>query len=160
MTEAAACASLVSDSALRLFGLTSAANRTALGSSSSISPSRLAASSELSELIPVRFPPGRLKLVTSPISTGSVPMPNTTGIEVVAALAASAAWVLPGVTITATRRRTRSASSSVSLALSLPDRGRADSHTGEDDTPVAIEVCEPLCHLTAGLPTARRGSPL
>ena len=119
MADAAACASLVSESVLRLFGLTSVANRTALGSSSSISPSRLAASSELSEVIPVTLPPGRLKLVTSPISTGSVPTLKTTGIDMVAALAASAVDVLPGVTITATRRPTRSAISSATRVLSL-----------------------------------------
>ena len=34
--------------------------------------------------------------------------------------------------------------------LEEPDRGRADSYAGEDETAVAIEVCEPLCHLTAG----------
>jgi len=54
------------------------------------------------------LPPGRLRLVTSPSLTGSLAAPNTIGIEVVAALAASAAVPLPGATITRTPRRTRS----------------------------------------------------
>jgi hypothetical protein len=41
----------------------------------------------------------------------SSPTPKTIGIVAVAALAASAAGLLPGVAITATRRRTRSAMS-------------------------------------------------
>ena len=119
MAEPAACTSLVKDSALGLVGLTSTAKRSTFGRRSSSSPSRLAASSAFWELIPVTFPPGWLKLATSPNSTGSVPTLKTTGIDVVAALAASAAGVLPRVTITATRRRTRSATSSGSRALSL-----------------------------------------
>src|SRR5262249_50766543 len=63
--------------------------------------------------------PGRLRLATRPISTGSGPMPNTIGIVVVAALAARADGVLPGVAITATRRCARSAANSGSRALSL-----------------------------------------
>jgi hypothetical protein len=44
-----------------------------------------------------------------PSATGSSLTPNTIGMFVVAAFAASEAGVLPGVAITATRRRTRSA---------------------------------------------------
>src|SRR5262249_18203048 len=51
---------------------------------------------------------GRLKLRTRPSCTGSVAVVKTMGIVVLAALAASAAGVLPGVAITATCRRTRS----------------------------------------------------
>jgi hypothetical protein len=40
---------------------------------------------------PVIFPLGRLRFATSPFLTGSPPMPKTTGIDVVAFLAASAA---------------------------------------------------------------------
>ena len=61
--------------------------------------------------MPVALPPGRARLATRPNLTGSSPTPKTIGIVVVAALAASAAEVLPGVAITATRRRTRSAMS-------------------------------------------------
>jgi hypothetical protein len=119
MAEAVACTSLVKGSALRLFGLSSTAKRTAFGSSSCKNPSRLAPSSAFREVIPVTLPPGRLRLATRPNSTGSPPTPNTIGIVVVAALAASADGVLAGVAITATRRRTRSAANSGSRALSL-----------------------------------------
>src|SRR5262249_39337110 len=60
-------------------------------------------------LIPVALPPGRLRLATRPIFTGSAPMTKTMGIVSVAALAASVAAVLPGVTMAVTRRRTSSA---------------------------------------------------
>jgi len=48
------------------------------------------------------------KVVTRSNLTGSAPTPKTIGIVVVAALAASAAGLLPGVAMTATRRRTKS----------------------------------------------------
>jgi hypothetical protein len=41
-------------------------------------------------LVPVRFPPGRLKLVTRPASTGSSATTKTIGIVEVALFAASA----------------------------------------------------------------------
>jgi hypothetical protein len=44
-----------------------------------------------------------LRLATSPVWTGSTPELKTTGIVVVAALAASAAVELTGVTMTVTR---------------------------------------------------------
>jgi hypothetical protein len=61
---------------------------------------------------PVALPPGRSRLATRPIFTGSAPKLKTIGIVEVAALAAIAAGVLPGVTMTSTRRRTRSAANS------------------------------------------------
>ena len=39
-----------------------------------------------SDAMPVRLPPGRPKLATNPLSTGSVPATNTTGMEAVALL--------------------------------------------------------------------------
>src|SRR5262249_48245979 len=60
-------------------------------------------------LIPVALPPGRARLAIRPNLTGSSATPKTIGIVVVAALAAGAAVVKPGVAITATRRRTKSA---------------------------------------------------
>src|SRR5947199_2014080 len=48
------------------------------------------------EVIPVALPPGRLRLVTRPSSTGSAPTAKTIGVVEVAALAATAAGVLPG----------------------------------------------------------------
>src|SRR5215472_895346 len=102
IAEAVACKSLVKASVLRLFGLSSTAKRTALGSSSCNSPSRLVPSSAFMEVMPVALPPGRLRLATRPISTGSAPMPKTIGTVVVTVLAASVAGVLAGVAITAT----------------------------------------------------------
>ena len=58
------------------------------GSSSCNSASRLAPSCTPMSLMPVALPPGRLRLVTRPIFTGSAPMTNTMGIVDVAALAA------------------------------------------------------------------------
>src|SRR5262249_28717353 len=51
-------------------------------------------------LKPVRLPPGRLRLATSPDRTGSAPTPNTIGMLIVAAVAARAGSN-PGTTITA-----------------------------------------------------------
>ena len=48
------------------------------------------------------LPPGRLRLLTSPVATGSPPIANTIGIVVVAAFAASAAGVPLIAAITAT----------------------------------------------------------
>src|SRR5262245_48090694 len=52
--------------------------------------------------MPVILPPGRLRLVTRPIATGSVPETNTMGIVAVAALAARPDTSPPMVTMTAT----------------------------------------------------------
>ena len=56
------------------------------------------------KLIPVTLPPGRLRLATSPTRTGSPPVTKTIGTVVVAALAASAAGVLPTIRATCRRR--------------------------------------------------------
>src|SRR5262245_14249051 len=77
--------------------------RAALGTRSWKSPSRLAATSRVKKLMPVALPPGRARLATRPNLTGSSPTPKTIGIVVVAALAAWAVAVWPGVAITATR---------------------------------------------------------
>ena len=58
---------------------------------------------------PVTLPPGRLKLVTRPSLTGSLPVVNTIGIIVVDDLARIAAKVL--LTITEGRRAITSAAS-------------------------------------------------
>src|SRR5262249_6053141 len=94
-----------------LAGLTSTAIRTALGTKSCKSPNRLATNSDVKKLMPVALPPGRARLATRPILTGSSPTPKTIGIVVVTALAASEAATLLDVAITAKRRRTRSAMS-------------------------------------------------
>ena len=53
-------------------------------------------------LTPVRLPSGLLKLLTRPNLTGSLPLENTMGTDVVAAFAANPAAGLPVATITAT----------------------------------------------------------
>jgi hypothetical protein len=110
MVRAASCTfRKVVSAFVTLAGLTSTATQTALGNSSCSSPSRLATTSGPKILKPVALPPGRARLATRPSLTGSSPTPNTIGISVVAALAASAAALLAGVAMTATRRRTKSA---------------------------------------------------
>jgi len=54
------------------------------------------------KVVPVRLPPGRLRLATSPVSTGSPPIVKTIGMVAVAALAASADGSPPVAAITAT----------------------------------------------------------
>src|SRR5215831_8289525 len=74
------------------------------------SSSRFAVTSTLKKLIPVKLPPGRARLATSPSLTGSSATTNTMGIVVVPALAANAEAKFPAA-ITATCRRTSSAAS-------------------------------------------------
>src|SRR5262245_24798038 len=90
MAEPAVCASVISNFALRLFGLTSTAKRAALGNSSCNNANRLAETSICMLATPVALPSGRLRLATRPIWTGSPAVLKTIGIVVVAALAASA----------------------------------------------------------------------
>src|SRR5436305_9143415 len=54
-----------------------------------------------SKLTPVRFPSGRLRLVTRPLCTGSAPLVKTIGIVAVVFFTASAA-TLPPATMTVT----------------------------------------------------------
>jgi hypothetical protein len=81
--------------------------RVAVGSSSCASSSRFGITSTLDDVTPVTLPPGRLRLATRPICTGSPAIVKTIGTVVVAAFAAT----FPGVlaTITATWSRTSSA---------------------------------------------------
>ena len=58
------------------------------------------------------FPPGRARLATSPVPTGSAVTPKTMGMVLVTFLAATVAGVLPPVTMTSTLRRTSSAARS------------------------------------------------
>src|SRR6516225_2509730 len=87
--EALACRSLTTALVNALLGLTSATKRLAPGASSRNIPSRFATSSTVWKLTPGALPPGRLRLATRPIATGSVPIAKTIGMVVVAALAAS-----------------------------------------------------------------------
>src|SRR5215213_6410435 len=59
----------------------------AVGISSCSSCTRFGPNSSEKTVTPVRLPPGRFKLLTSPASTGSVSVKNTIGMVVVAALA-------------------------------------------------------------------------
>ncbi len=63
------------------------------------------------KVTPVRLPPGRLRLCTSPPAIGSVPLLKTIGIVVVAAFAAIAVAGPPSVAMTATFFATSSAAS-------------------------------------------------
>src|SRR5262249_53664027 len=86
-------------------------NNGCIGPSSCSNPSRFASGTVVKRLTPVALPPGRLRLATKPILTGSPPTVNTIGIVEVAALAASAEGSPPVVARTATPCRTRSAAS-------------------------------------------------
>ena len=107
-----------SRAALALFGFTSRAMVLAPGTTSCKSPSCFAASPLFMAPTPVMLPPGRLRLATTPVWTGSAPDMNTIGIAVVAALAARVAAILPSVAMTVTRRFTGSAANSGSRWLS------------------------------------------
>src|SRR6516165_12677830 len=102
MTEAAASTSLVNSSDSGLFGFSRKPSVAVLGTNSCNSASPLAPSSALNSLKPVKLPPGRLRLATSPSCAGSAAAVNTIGMLVVAALAARVD-TSPDVTITATR---------------------------------------------------------
>jgi hypothetical protein len=83
----------------------------AVGTSSRSISSCFGASSTVRAATPVRFPPGRLRLATSPSATGSPEVTKTIGMVMVAAFAASAGGVPVAAAITVTLRRTRSAKS-------------------------------------------------
>src|SRR5262249_15038693 len=89
------------------FALTSRAITAAWGTSSETSSSRLGISSVDMRLTPGRLPPGRARLATRPISTGS-PTLKAIGMVEVAVFAASDGGV-PLVTITSTPWTRRSA---------------------------------------------------
>ena len=73
-------------------------------------------------LRPVTFPPGRARLATKPVLTGSVLLTITIGIVWVCCLTA-AIPVSVDVTITSTFRRTSSAATSdIRSALASPNR--------------------------------------
>ena len=93
-----------------LLGLTSNAIVLVEGSSSRRSSKRFGPSILTNMNTPVRLPPGRLKLSTRPVLTGSAPVTNTIGMVLVAALAADDAGASKA-TITATPRLTSSPAS-------------------------------------------------
>ena len=79
-----------------------------VGCSSRSASSRFGTISTFNVITPVRLPPGRLRLATSPTSTGSVPSMKTIGIAEEAAFAANAAEVALPVAITFALWLTRS----------------------------------------------------
>src|ERR1035437_1365575 len=85
-----------------LVGLTSRPKRVAAGTTSCNNSKRFGLTSPLSDVAPVMFPPGLLRLATNPEATGSAPISKTIGIVDVAALAANAPGKPPGAAITAT----------------------------------------------------------
>ncbi len=109
----APAASSISLNACALPGLVEVpktATRESLGTISFRSSSRFPLSSGARVDNPVMFPPGRARLATNPLPTGSGSCAMTMGIVEVASLAARVA-VGPAVTMTSTLRRTSSAAS-------------------------------------------------
>ena len=84
----------------------------AKGMASCSSPIRFPSSSNVKMLTPVRLPPGRLRLSTSPIVAGSPPTENTMGTVAVAAFAAKAEGSPPVAISTSIPRLNRSLASS------------------------------------------------
>ena len=99
--------SRISGGASGLNGFTNIATSVALGANSRTNSSLFWPSGPDTRVMPVAFPPGRLKLATRPAATGSSPTTNTIGMDVVATLAAFAAGG-PEATMTSTARRTNS----------------------------------------------------
>src|SRR5262245_39149570 len=73
-----------------VFGFTSKAIVAALGTSSRNSSKRFGPNAPAKKVTPVMLFSGRLRLLTSPRTTGSLPTAKTMGIVCVAAFAASA----------------------------------------------------------------------
>src|SRR5262245_34224679 len=92
-----------------VFGFTSKAIVAALGTSSRNSSKRFGPNAPAKKVTPVMLPSGRLRLLTSPRTTGSLPTAKTMGIVCVAAFAASAVGLPLSVAITVTCRWIRSA---------------------------------------------------
>jgi hypothetical protein len=83
----------------------------AFGANSRSNPSFFASSADASRLTPVTLPPGRLRLATRPVRTGSAALTKTIGILLAAAFAAFAGSLPPAARMTATWRPTRPAAS-------------------------------------------------
>ena len=92
-----------------------AATRRAVGSSSRVSSTTLPMTSAAPPARPVILPPGRARLATRPLATGSPTCPITIGISLVACFAAKAAGVW-NTTMISTFDRTSSAAFSTSKA--------------------------------------------
>jgi hypothetical protein len=95
-----------------LLSLANTANRRRLGTTSRKSSTRLLTASTLWIDKPVTLPPGRARLATSPLPTGSPLATNTIGMTNVARLAAIVGRVEP-VTMTLTLSRTNSSANAL-----------------------------------------------
>ena len=95
--RAATCRPVDQVSALGFVGLTSAAIVVAVGTTSCSSSNIFGTISTFSKVTPVRLPPGRFRLATRPICTGSAIVVKTIGMVVVAAFAAIADGVVKAV---------------------------------------------------------------
>ena len=102
----AACSNAKCVLVIGLLGLIRMAIVVAVGTSSRSNSSRFGPSTPRISVTPVMLPPGRLRLATSPSSTGSPPVRKTIGMTEVADFAAKAAGK-PVVTISATCRSRR-----------------------------------------------------
>src|SRR5262249_1584295 len=87
------------------FGYTSIAIAPGLGTNWRSSSSRFVTDAVERKLTPVALPPGRLRLATRPLMTGSSPVTTTIGTVVVAALAVLAELVFPTVRATCWRAK-------------------------------------------------------
>ena len=114
--RAAASASRISSTTAGPLTLPKIANRRRPGTISRKSSSRLAATSVCWIDRPVTLPPGRARLATRPVPTGSPAAAMTIGMTDVACLAATTASVAD-VTMTSTLRRTNSAAISAKRSL-------------------------------------------
>ena len=109
--RAASSASPICDAVVGSLGLMRYAITVAAGTSSRSNPICLAPSNRWKLVTPVAFPPGRLRLATKPVCTGSAPTLKTIGIVLVASVAAFAESSPPLVTMMETCRRTNSSAS-------------------------------------------------
>jgi hypothetical protein len=102
------------------------------------------------KLPPVRLPLGRARLATRPIRAGSAPTRKTTGIVVVAALAANTA-ASPDVMITATCRRANSEASFGSRSTVIFRLGLARITVDcTEETRLAWKRCRSRSNVRAG----------
>ena len=106
-----------------LLGFTNVAILAAPGISSFRSSICFPTNSLPMNVTPVTFAPGRLRLPTSPLATGSSAVVNTMGTVFVAVTTSRTPAVAPPVTMTATLRRMRSAANSRILSI-LPSAQR------------------------------------
>jgi hypothetical protein len=151
-------------------GLARTATRASPGTASFSSSTCLPASSVPTKLRPVTFPPGRAKLATRPVATGSAGTVMTMGTVVVTCFAASAVSVLE-TTMTSTLRRTSSSTTARFASIRSPACRRSmtmfrcsahpcsrkpATNTSEKGEPGTFEMYPILRRAPAGCASARR----